>query len=301
MSSSARRAFAVSVIALLFLAGAAGAQDGLAFRVTETPQTGPASVTGDGELAPRASDFPADAFMVPLFRIDRSDPGGDTTLIAVRNVTDQSHDVHISYWVDHVFDPGADPDLVQSFSVDPGQIVPINLRDLPQLSGGAGGDDLVRGWLMLEHADGVGDVLAADWFQVTPGENFATGGRMVDVDHSYTCTQWDFRYITGGGFDGGTRLGVFVDTPLGSGSPSLFVDFFSEAGIFLGGVAVATNRQVVELDVEAQLLPELPGSPPEVGGMVITFAGGTNGGIVTGTYSAENRYSIGLDGACVIP
>jgi hypothetical protein len=301
MISSARCAAAVFALSLLVLAGAAGAQDGFTLRATDAPHAEPASVTGGGDLAPRATDFPADSFMVPLFRVDRGNPFGETTLIAVRNVTDQGHDVNISYWVDHAFDPFGDPDLIQSFSLSPGQTVPINLRDLPEITGGQGGDDLVRGWLIVEHGDGVGDALSADWFQVNPDQNFATGGRMVDTDHSYTCTQWDFRYITGGAFDGGTRLGVFIDTPLGFGTPSFTVDFISEAGAFQGAVIVSTNRQVLELDVESDLLALLAGSPPDSGGMVITFAGGTNGGLVTGTYSAEDRYSIGLNGACIVP
>jgi hypothetical protein len=300
MSSSARRAFAVFFVTLLITAGAAGAQEELVLRVTESPQARPASATGGGELAARFTDVPGDAFMVPLFRVDRSTFLSETTLIAVRNVTDQAHDVRIAYFIDHDFSPGANPDLVQNRSLSPGQIVTFNLRDLPEITGGAGGDDLVRGWLLVEHGDAVGDALSADWFRVDPGQNFATGDRMVDIDHSSTCAQWDFRYLTGGAFDGGTRLGIFVDTPLGPGTPSFTVDFFSEAGAFLGGIERAANRQVVELDI-ANLLAQLPGSPPGVGGMVITFAGGTNGGLVTGTYSAEDRYSIGLDGTCLVP
>lgn len=301
MSSSARRAFAVFFVTLLFTAGAAGAQEEFVLRVTESPQARPASVTGGGELAARFTDVPGDAFMVPLFRVDRSTFLSETTLIAVRNVTDQAHDVRIAYFVDHAFSPGANPDLVQNRSLSPGQIVTFNLRDLPEITGGAGGDDLVRGWLLVEHGDGVGDALSADWFRVDPGQNFATGDRMMDIDHSSTCTQWDFRYITGGGFDGGTRLGVFIDTPLGLGTPSFTVDFFSEAGAFQGGVVVSTTLQVMELNVEEELLALLSGTPPETGGMVITFELGTNGGLVAGTYSAENRYSIGLDGTCLVP
>lgn len=301
MIPGARCAVAVLALSPLVLAGAAGAQDGPILRATDAPHAGPVSVTGGGELAPRATDFPADSFMVPLFRVDRGNTFGETTLIAVRNVTDQAHDVNISYWVDHAFDPFGDPDLLQNVTLDPRETITINLRDLPEITGGAGGDALVRGWLMVEHGDSVGDTLSTDWFQVNPSQNFATGGRMVDTDHTYTCTQWDFRYITGGGFDGGTRLGVFIDTPLGLGTPSFTVDFYSEAGTFFGGVAFPTNRQVVELDVETDIMPFLGGTPPTSGGLVITFESGTNGGIVTGTYSAEDRYSIGLNGACILP
>ncbi|HEX6200406.1 MAG TPA: hypothetical protein VF150_09090 [Thermoanaerobaculia bacterium] len=301
MISSARCAVTVFAVSLLAAAGSAAADEGLFFQAIDTPPADPASVTRSGELVPRFTDVTADALMVPFFRIDRGTPGGETTLIAIRNASDQAHDVTISYWVDHVFDPLAEPDLIQDFSLVSDEVVPINLRDLPELDGGGDNDDIIKGWLMVEHEDGVGDPLSADWFQVDTTQNFATGGRMVDIDHTSTCSQWDFRYITGGGFDGGTELRVFIDTPLGLGTPSFSVSFFSEAGAFLGGVSAVTNRQVADINVETELFPMLPAPPPDSGSMVITFSGGTNGGIVLGTYSAEERYSVGLNGTCLVP
>ena len=303
MRPSARRAFAVSVLALSLplAAGSAAADEGVVFEAVASPPVEPAPVAPSGELAPRYTDVTADAFMVPFFRFERGNLTGETTLIAIRNASDQAHDVDVTYWVDHVFDPDAEPDLVQSFSLIADEVVTLNLRDLAELDGGAGDDNIIKGWLMVQHRDATGDPLSADWFQVDPGENFATGGRMIDIDHTYTCAQWDFRYITGSGFEGGTELRVFIDTPLGLGTPSFNVSFFSEAGAFLGSVNAVTNRQVADVDVEAELLSLLPGSLPENGSMVITFSEGTNGGIVLGTYSAEDRYSIGLNGTCIVP
>lgn len=301
MTSSARCAVAVFAVSLLAAAGSAAADEGLVFQAIDTPPVDPAPVTRSGELAPRFTDVTADTLMVPFFRFDRGNITGETTLIAVRNASNEAHDVIITYWVDHVFDPMAEPDLVQSLSLVPNKVVPINLRDLPELDGGADNDNIIKGWLMVEHAEGVGDSLSADWFQVDPDEDFATGGRMIDIDHTGTCSQWDFRYITGSGFDGGTELRVFIDTPLGLGTPSFSVSFYSEAGAFLGGVSAITNRQVADINVETELFPFLPAPPPDSGSMEITFSGGTNGGIVLGTYSAEGRYSVGLNGTCIVP
>lgn len=301
MISSASRAFAIVSLAILLVTGTASTAEGATLRTVDSPRGTPASVTGGGLLA-KYSNEAADTFIVPFFKVDRSNPQGETTLVAVRNAADSAHDVEIAYWVDRVFP--SSPDLVQEFTLIPDEVATFNLRDLPEISGGRGGDAVVRGWLMVRHLDGFGDGLSADWFRVNPAEDFATGDRMVDVDHSGTCTQWDFRYLIGGSFDGGTRLELFIDTPLGGNPatrpPSATLEFYSEPGTFLGARELFTNRQVEEIDVATELA-ELPGSPASFGSMVITFEPGTNGGLVAGTYRAEGRYSVGLTGTCIVP
>jgi hypothetical protein len=300
MTRRTPRALALSILSLLLATGAAaGADEAYVLGLGEAPPENPASVTRNGAVLPRFSDGPRDLFMVPMFKVDRSSIAAETTLIAIRNHTGESHDVQVSYFVDRIFDPGADPDLVQNFSLTPNEIRTFNLRDLPEITGGQGGDDVIRGWLMVEHADGTSDALTADWFRADDAENFAGGDRMVDIDTSYTCTQWDFRYLVGGLFTGGTRLDVFIDTPLGFGTPSFSITFFNEAGTNQGTVTVATNRQVAELDV-ADLLDLLASSPSPFGGMEITFTGGTNGGLVMGTYRASGRLSVSMDGTCLV-
>lgn len=304
MKSRASRALStvsLAILSLLLVTGTARADDGVSFRTTDAPREDPASATGGG-LAAKYTDEAADLFIVPFFKVDRSNANGETTLIAVRNTTDVPHDVRVSYFVDRIFP--SSPDLVQNFSLSANQVRTFNLRDLPEISGGQGGDAIVRGWLMVEHLDGFGDGLSADWLRVNPAEDFATGGRMVDADHSYTCTQWDLRYLVGGNFSGGTRLELFIDAPLGANPAvhpaSVTIDFYSEPGTFLGGREIFTNRQVLELNVANQLAA-LPGSPSSFGSMVITFESGTNGGLVTGTYRADGRYSVGLNGTCLVP
>lgn len=299
MIHRAARALALFSLSFVLAAGAATAADDEVFLWQGEVPENPASVTRDGAVRPRFSDGPRDVFMVPMFKVDRSSIAAETTLIAVRNHTDQAHDVDVSYFVDRIFDPMAEPDLVQSFSLVPNEIRTVNLRDLPELTGGEGGDAVIRGWLLVEHADGSGNALTADWFRADDAENFAGGDRMVDVDTSYTCTQWDFRYLVGGLFTGGTRLDVFIDTPLGPGTPSFVINFFDEEGNPQGTVGVVANRQVRELDV-ADLLAELPGSPSPFGAMEIIFQPGTNGGLVMGTYRASGRLSVSMDGTCIV-
>lgn len=297
---SVHRSLVVFALALLVSTGTVSAGEGLVLRPTGAPQDNPESVTGKS-VAPKFTDRAADRLVVPFFKVDRRSASGETTLIAVRNVTNQAHDARIRYWVDRIYP--SSPDVVQTFSLLPDEVVTINLRDLAGITGGAGGDQIIRGWLEVVHLDGSGDGLSGDWFRVNPAQDFATGGRMVDMDHSGTCTQWDFRYLVGGTFSGGTRLELFVDSPRGIASgapPSATIDFYSEPGTFLGGVEVFSNRQVVEL-IASELLDLLPGSPANFGSMVVTFQSGTNGGLVTGTYRAEGRYSVGLNGTCVVP
>lgn len=299
MTRRTPRALALSILSLLLATGAAtGTDEGVFLWQGEAPSK--SSVTRDGAVAPRFSDARGDVFMVPMFKVDRSSIFAETTLIAVRNPTVGNHGVTISYFVDHAFNPMAAPDVVQNFTLGPNEIRTVNLRDLPGITGGQGNDEVIRGWLMVEHADGAGDALTADWFRADDAENFAGGDRMVDIDTSYTCTVWDFRYLVGGPFTGGTRLDVFIDTPLGPGTPSFLIDFFDEAGNPQGTVGVAANRQVRELDV-ADLLDLLDGSPSPFGGMEITFSAGTNGGLVMGTYRASGRLSVSMDGTCLVP
>lgn len=295
------RALALSTLFLVLGAGAAaGADPEGILRLGEAPSANPDSVTRNGAVAPRFSDEPRDAFMLPMFKIDRSSIAAETTLIAVRNVTGDPHDVVISYFVDHVFSPAAPPDLVQAFTLGAKEIRTVNLRDLPELTGGQGNDAVIRGWLLVEHGDsGTGDALSADWFRADDAENFAGGDRMVDVDTSYTCTRWDLRYLVGGLFSGGTRLDVFIDTPLGPGTPSLTIELFNEAGGGLGTVTFSTGRQVAEIDVQ-DILDLLPSAQPPFGGMEITFQSGTNGGLVMGTYRASGRLSVSMDGTCLV-
>lgn len=281
---------------------------GVAFRLGPLPPDEPSSVTGgDGaRFSARLAERATTSLMVPFFKVDRARGAGESTLYAIRNTSaTTTHSVRVSYWVDHRFDPAADPDRVQTFQLGPRQVQTVNLRDVPQLDGGAGGDAMVRGWLVAEQTTGSNPALSGDWFRVTPGQDFATGGRMLDASASpYTCTKWDQRFLVGGAFSGGTRLEVFVDTPLGShpgtDSPSLVITFTNEAGTVQGSaVEVFTDRQVMELDV-ATLRAMLPAPRPAYGALEIVFQPGSGGGVVSGSYRAEGRYSVEVDGTCLV-
>lgn len=294
---------------LLFTLGpaAAGAvsQPGVTLRVGPLPPDEPTSVTGGKALVARSVERPTSALMVPFFKVDRSRPGGESTLYAIRNTsTSTTHRVVVSYWVDWPFDPQADPDRTQTFDLAPRQIRTVNLRDVSGLTGGAGGDAMVQGWLVAEQTTGSTGALSGDWFRVVPDQDFATGARMVDASSSpSTCTRWDLRFMSGGAFSGGTRLEFFVDTPLGShagtDAPSAVITFTDEAGTVLGSaVEVFTDRQVVELDVSA-LRAMLPRPRPAFGAIEVAFQPGSGGGLVSGSYRASGRFSVGVDGTCV--
>ena len=305
--------FALSLLFLPALAGAPAAAidvsgSGVAFRLGPLPPDEPSSVTGGNgaRFSARRTDRATTALMVPFFKVDRAGTAGETTLYAIRNTSaTASHGVTVSYWVDDLFDPLADPDRVQTFQLGPREVRTVNLRDVPNLDGGAGDDSMVRGWLMAEQTTGSTAALSGDWFRVTPGQDFATGGRMLDAAASpYTCTKWDQRFLVGGAFSGGTRLEVFVDTPLGShpgtDAPSIVITFTNEAGTVRGSaVEVFTDRQVLALDV-GTLRAMLPAPRPAFGALEIVFQPGSGGGVVSGSYRAEGRYSVELDGTCLV-
>lgn len=313
MSVVPSRSTVVLALSLLSLVAAPAAAidvsgPGVAFRLGPLPPDEPSSVTaGEGaRFSARLAERATTSLMVPFFKVDRARGAGESTLYAIRNTSaTATHSVTVSYWVDHRFDPAADPDRVQTFQLGPREVRTVNLRDVPQLEGGAGDDSLVRGWLVAEQTTGSTAVLSGDWFRLTPDQDFATGGRMLDAAASpYTCTKWDQRFLVGGAFSGGTRLEVFVDTPLGShpgtDAPSFVITFTNEAGTVQGSaVEVFTDRQVMELDV-ATLRAMLPDPRPAFGALEIVFQPGSGGGVVSGSYSARGRYSVELDGTCLV-
>jgi len=225
--------------------------------------------------------------ILPWFEVDTVAPDGTTTLMALHNVADQSEtDVHLSY-----FNTAGDLVFEDEELLDPGQIRTINLRDIPSLA--TSSRRFARGYVVVE-TDGE---LAADYFQVNPKANFATGGRLA----STICRSWELRFLQGGGFSGGTRLQLYVSEPLGAdpgtSPPSASIRISDESGERYGTVSVYTADPVVQIDV-ADLLATLPGRGPSFGALDVMFSDLTTGGIVQGTYRAQSRYSVSVPGSC---
>lgn len=227
-------------------------------------------------------------FLLPWFQVDRRSAGGLTTLLAFRNTQSRrGSDADVTY-----LDVSGEVLRTDHFELDPHEAVTVNLRDLPELEADA--DGIARGMVRIESFWNV----SADYFAVDPAGNFATGGRLADS----TCDVWDLRYLAGGGFDGGTTLQIYVREPLGTNAatapPSARILVVNQAGDELGTVNLFAGDQALELTIQ-DILDALPGSQPPFGALVVDFADEGDLGYVQGTFTAENRFSIGMTATCL--
>ena len=203
------------------------------------------------------------------------------------------------------------------------------------------------------------NILWGDYFYVEPGDNFAQGETLVHVEHApqtfvpgdYTfygryvawqatdareplSSAFAFRYLNGGGFDGGTELLVWRDAKRVIGNfactspyPSQYplaetqvvaFDEAEDAEELCGGtgsnVSPPTNTEEICFPLEAQRISLLGGNRPgddptpswDFGWMYLNlnhsftgdpFAadGGTAQNFVTVVMKAEGRYAVGFD------
>lgn len=278
----------VLLLALLTLAIGAGAAQA---QVVITPLDElPAFATPGAQAAPLPKvDSPSTDLILPYFENDVSGGSFTSTLFALRNPTVSSATATVSY-----FDLDGNLRVSESYTIGGFAVVTRNLRDIPGLA--VDPDGFSRGYATIESTE----TLSGDTFQVDPVGNFATGTRLVAK--SELCLSWDFRFLLGGGFDGGTTLEIFVDTPLGIGSsdPSTAVAIvYDESGKLFGMVALKTAQHSVSVPV-GNILGALPGGfGPVFGSLWIVFGPASHGGHIQGIYTAEDRYSVGIKGSCI--
>jgi hypothetical protein len=250
-----------------------------------TSSTSPAPA-GD-RVGPRVARS-ATRLLLPWYEVDRRSAGGETTLIAVRNTqSNRLNDVTVEFH-------SVDGELLAQRDVELGPLetVTINLRGIQELE--ADPDGFARGYAVVDSFWNV----TGDSLQVTPGQNFATGERLADN----LCDEWDLRFLSGGGFGGGTDVTIYVRNPLGddpqTDDPTVRITAVTETGAVLGSrnLFLGDRTQVLTAD---QLLAPLGGSSSCCGSLIFDFARDADGGFVQGTYSAEERYSVGLQGTCL--
>lgn len=285
----------------------------LALLVAVAGLAGTTAARGDVHLSRRSSPLAerpvtkassGSSLTVPYFEVDLGDPGGKTLLFAVHNPSSLPADVDVSYSrTDGVIVGG------QSYLLGGNAVLTVNLRDVPGQLPTVNTVGVSRGFVGIVATDpgdpGIDRQIAVDYFEVTPDEDFATGERaspyhemVAGPDGPFLCTRWSARYIEGGPFTGGTRLVLFVDTPLGTSTPSISIDVYSESGTFLGGTDISTTQVTSETSVGSILsMAGVTGEP--FGVLLVDFAAGTNGGHVTAKYRAFGEFSVGLTGACI--
>ena len=231
-------------------------------------------------------DQPADVLVVPFFDVDTTSASGTTTLFAVRNIRSQPLDIEIRYLA-----PNAMVLRTDNVTLNARQTLTKNVRDVSGLP--ADGDGHARGYIaiLLDSMEPTADNLVGDYLQVDVGNNFATGDRMVSLVD--LCEKQEIRFLD---FGAGTELRFLVNQPQGSDpmtdAPSVTVTPIGEDG------AVFPSTDVYSSDFSFVLHSD-DFTSLHFGSLLFDFSS-SNGGAVYGEYSAEGKFSVGLNSACTV-
>ncbi|HWM92233.1 MAG TPA: hypothetical protein VN493_15820 [Thermoanaerobaculia bacterium] len=272
-----------------------------------------------------AQNLPTSDLLLPYFEVD-PDAAGVTTLFAVGNATDKPVEVigtvHTNWGI---------PILKVPFTLQAREVRTVNLRDwfhnggdpgkklaaleLDHLAAAASGQrspkdnlyystevrpDVEAGYVTLRTQGKRPDALWGDWFFVDVGGNLARGDVLVNIDRSLgcpgLCQRHLLRYLSGGGFDGGTDVIIWRET-LGqpSSNPEGGIRLQTDATAFSEPGVAIENRQVSLLPVEKLTIAEL-GLKEPFGSLDIESEAET---FVAVQHSAELRYSVGLTTYCL--
>ena len=240
----------------------------------------------DVRLDASPATYCADTLLLPFFLVDRNSPGGTQTLYAVRNLTGGTVDADVEY-----FTVGGASQTTDSFTLDADETRTVSLRNVPGLA--ADGNGFARGFVKIVttgNADRT-PVLAGDFFQVDVDGNFATGDELVR--QAEVCTEASIRFLD---FGAGTRLTVWITHPRGGGgNPASFtVQAFAEDGTPAGSpIPVKTNLHALELQAS-----DFTGL--QFGTLKFDFTNSL-GGTVYAEYSADGKFSVGLNSECGDP
>ncbi len=229
--------------------------------------------------------------LLPYFRVDTTNGAGDTTLYAIRNESLSSIMVDITYY--EVDSPQA-PQRTDRVSLGPKQVHPVNVRDVTQLE--VDGSGIAEGYVFFNVVGGA-SVLSGDFFQVTPGDAFATGERMVDADpessQSGLCSVFATRFLSGGAFSGGTTLTFWFEAEDLPVDPSTMTyTLYNESGSVIFTNDLPVDQVAGQVTVEQLLGP----FSANAGAVEIQFSGRV--GFVAATLSASGLFSVGLDAVC---
>ena len=228
------------------------------------------------------ADQPDDLMILPFFEVDTSEEGRVTTLYAVRNTRQQPIDVDI-----HYCDPKGNIVQRSSLELAPRETHSVNLRDIPGLLPDE--DGIARGMVtFLANSARDGSGMVGDFLQVHPHANHATGDRLISLYE--LCDMSEVRFLD---FGQGTHLRILLSQPRGIDlfEPSFTVTPILENGTTLGSSSVYTDQILLELDASAF-------TSERFGSLIFDFSNGS-GGYVYAEYSAEDRFSIGFNSACL--
>ncbi|HEX3129697.1 MAG TPA: hypothetical protein VH394_20345 [Thermoanaerobaculia bacterium] len=276
--------------------------------------------------AAAAQHVPSSDVLLPYFEVDNANQGGVTTLFAVGNATEKPVDViatvHTNWGIQILEVP---------FTLQPHEVRTVNLRDWfknggnPQktlaaadqkhLVAAASGQrspkdnlyysteiqpDLLAGYVIIRTQGSRPDALWGDWFNVDVAGNLARGDVLANIDRSTgcpgVCRRHLLRYLSGGGFDGGTEVIIWRETV---GKPSANAaagpKMQADATAFDEPGQAIDNRELSLLPVEKVVVNEL-GLRKPFGSLDIVSEDDV---LIAVQHTAENRYSVGLYTYCL--
>lgn len=234
---------------------------------------------------------PRQAWWIPHFRVDRTQPG-DTTLLAIalppsaelcEDYVVCSNNVVIQY-----YDAYHRWQRTETFDLPARSVKTINLRDVPGLAVDA--DGFARGMLTVYATFRA----TVDYFQVDTSENLATGGPAMTRDH--WCRRSMARFLSFGPGQGSV-LSFYVPEPHGTGGaapPTVLGEVYDESGTFVNSFVIHTDQWAFEVETESFVQ-----AGTHFGTVEVMLDGGSDQGMLTVRHGAEDRFSIGLDAACI--
>lgn len=273
-----------------------------------------------------AQNVPSSDLLLPYFEVDAANPGGLTTLFAVGNATDEPVDVLAT-----VYTNWGIPILEVPFTLKAREVRTVNLRDwfrtggsptkalaapeLKHLAAAASGQrspkdnlyysteirpDLQVGYVTLRTQGGRPDALWGDWFNVDVAGNLARGDVLANIDRSTgcpgLCQRHLLRYLSGGGFDGGTEIVIWRQTQgKPSANPNGGVKMQADATALSEPGEAVENRQLALLPVEKVLISDLK-LEESFGSLDLESETET---FIAVQHTSESRYSIGLTTYCL--
>ena len=234
------------------------------------------------------------SYILPFFKIDSTDPGGETTFLSIRNEGEGGGEGEGPRLVTlELFPPNST--LLQDSEVfakllKPKETWVLNLR--LSTSRPPGPDGFIRGWGRIISSS----PMSADFFQFNPSQDFATGGIPLDIPNEY-CKTVKVRFLVGGTFDGGTLISFMQNQPLGGAPedpPSVTGTVYLEDSTMAGTFELRTDDYTFEIDAEDLIAPGV-----NFGSMDIVFENLVGGGAAFVEYKANNRFSVGTKSVCL--
>jgi len=253
---------------------------------------GAAAVAETGAAVAK-TDVAGARLLLPLYLLDTTDPDGVTTLFAVRNQLATPIEVELRYYQ---ADAPQAPQRTDTVALAAKAVAAVNLRFVSGLS--ADPDGVARGYVVAEGLT-EGAVIQGDYFRVTPGEDFASGFRMLNADpaslHNDLCGLFTVRFLNGGGFDSGTRFIIWLeaDQAPDPASPVFAYSAYAEDGELVLSSTYFADEVVFEVEASDLFVGPLQ---TDFGAVEFQFVDRV--GHVSAILSAQDRYSVGLEAFC---